>query len=155
MPKNDPSVAPCGLPISQFRHRSCRPETAVVCALFARWRSAALDLIGELSLGIFLAMSLMSLQLWNIVGLALPLLLILLVQFLFAVVVNVALVFPLMGRNYDATVVSAGFGGISLGSSSTAMANMKAVTQQYGPSTRAFLIVPLVSAFSLIWLVQS
>lgn len=126
------------------------PERRSQKAVF-HWpkRSTALDLIGELSLGIFLAMSLMSLQLWNIVGLALPLLLILLVQFLFAVVVNVALVFPLMGRNYDATVVSAGFGGISLGSTPTAMANMKAVTQQYGPSTRAFLIVPLVSAFFL------
>jgi ESS family glutamate:Na+ symporter len=54
-----------------------------------------------------------------------------------------------MGRNYDATVICAGFGGISLGSTPTAMANMTAVTQQYGPSTRAFLIVPLVSAFFL------
>ena len=74
------------------------PERRSQKAVF-HWpkRSAALDLIGELSLDIFLAMSLMSLQLWNIVGLDLPLLLILLVQFLFAVVVNVALVFPLMG----------------------------------------------------------
>jgi ESS family glutamate:Na+ symporter len=112
-------------------------------------RSAALNLIGELSLGIFLAMSLMSLQLWNLVGLALPLLVILVVQFLFALVVNILLVFPSMGRNYDATVICAGFGGISLGSTPTAMANMTAVTQQYGPSTRAFLIVPLVSAFFL------
>ena len=112
-------------------------------------RSASLDLIGELSLGIFLAMSLMSLQLWSLVGLALPLLLILLVQFFFALVVNLLLVFRLMGRDYDATVICAGFGGISLGSTPTAMANMKAVTQQHGPSTRAFLIVPLVSAFFL------
>ena len=111
--------------------------------------SASLDLIGELSLGIFLAMSLMSLQLWTLVGLALPLLLILLVQFVFALVVNLLLVFRLMGGDYDATVICAGFGGISLGSTPTAMANMTAVTQQYGPSTRAFLIVPLVSAFFL------
>ena len=111
--------------------------------------SASLNLIGELSLGIFLAMSLMSLQLWTLVGLALPLLLILLVQFLFALTVNLLLVFRLMGRDYDATVICAGFGGISLGSTPTAMANMTAVTQQYGPSTRAFLIVPLVSAFFL------
>ena len=111
--------------------------------------SASLDLIGELSLGIFLAMSLMSLQLWTLVGLALPLLVILLMQFLFALVVNLLLVFRLMGRDYDATVICAGFGGISLGSTPTAMANMKAVTQQHGPSTRAFLIVPLVSAFFL------
>ena len=112
-------------------------------------RSASLDLIGELSLGIFLAMSLMSLQLWTLVGLALPLFLILLVQFLFALVVNLLLVFRLMGRDYDAAVICAGFGGISLGSTPTAMANMKAVTLQHGPSTRAFLIVPLVSAFFL------
>ena len=68
-------------------------------------RSASLDLIGELSLGIFLAMSLMSLQLWTLVGLALPLFLILLVQFLFALVVNLLLVFRLMGRDYDAAVI--------------------------------------------------
>ncbi len=112
-------------------------------------RSAALDLIGELSLGTFLAMSLMSLQLWTLVGLALPLLLILMVQFLFALAVNLLLVFSLMGRDYDAAVICAGFGGISLGSTPTAMANMTAVTQQYGTSSRAFLIVPLVSAFFL------
>ncbi len=126
------------------------PERRSERAVF-HWprRSPALDLIGELSLGIFLAMSLMSLQLWSLVGLALPLLLILLVQFFFALVVNLLLVFRLMGRDYDATVICAGFGGISLGSTPTAMANMKAVTQQHGPSTRAFLIVPLVSAFFL------
>lgn len=82
-------------------------------------------------------------------GLTLPLLLILLVQLLVAVVVNLLLVFPLMGRDYDAAVICAGFGGISLGSTSTAMANMTAVTQHYGASSRAFLIVPLVSAFFL------
>ena len=126
------------------------PERRSELAVF-HWprRSPSLDLIGELSLGIFLAMSLMSLQLWSLVGLALPLLLILLVQFFFALVVNLLLVFRLMGRDYDATVICAGFGGISLGSTPTAMANMKAVTQQHGPSTRAFLIVPLVSAFFL------
>ena len=126
------------------------PERCSERAVF-HWprRSPSLDLIGELSLGIFLAMSLMSLQLWSLVGLALPLLLILLVQFFFALVVNLLLVFRLMGRDYDATVICAGFGGISLGSTPTAMANMKAVTQQHGPSTRAFLIVPLVSAFFL------
>jgi|TARA_A100001011_G_scaffold400331_1_gene514166 hypothetical protein len=52
-----------------------------------------------------------------------------------------------MGRDYDATVICAGFGGISLGSTPTAMANMTAMTQQYGPSTHAFLIVPLVWPF--------
>ena len=112
-------------------------------------QSPSLDLIGELSLGIFLAMSLMSLQLWTLIGLALPLLVILLTQFIVALAVNLLLVFRLMGRTYDAAVICAGFGGIALGSTPTAMANMTAVTQQYGASRQAFLIVPLVSAFFL------
>jgi ESS family glutamate:Na+ symporter len=52
-----------------------------------------------------------------------------------------------MGRDYDAAVVAAGFGGVTLGSTPTAMANMAAVTQRFGPSHQAFIIVPLVSAF--------
>ena len=52
-----------------------------------------------------------------------------------------------MGRNYDAAVISAGFGGITLGTTATAMANMSAVTQRFGPSHLAFIIVPLVGAF--------
>ena len=60
-------------------------------------------------------------------------------------------VFPLMGRDYDAAVICAGCGGISLGSTPTAMANMTAVTQQYEASSRAFLIVPLAYAFFSIW----
>ena len=126
------------------------PEKRSERAVF-HWpkHSTSLDLISELSLGIFLAMSLMSLQLWTLVGLALPLLVILLTQFIVALAINLLLVFRLMGRSYDAAVICAGFGGIALGSTPTAMANMTAVTQQYGPSTRAFLIVPLVSAFFL------
>lgn len=126
------------------------PERRSERAVF-HWpkQSTSLDLISELSLGIFLAMSLMSLQLWTLVGLALPLLAILLTQFIIALAINLLLVFRLMGRSYDAAVICAGFGGIALGSTPTAMANMTAVTQQYGASTRAFLIVPLVSAFFL------
>ena len=126
------------------------PEKRSERAVF-HWpkHSTSLDLISELSLGIFLAMSLMSLQLWTLVGLALPLLVILLTQFIVALAVNLLVVFRLIGRSYDAAVICAGFGGIALGSTPTAMANMTAVTQQYGPSTRAFLIVPLVSAFFL------
>ena len=72
-----------------------------------------------------------------------------LTQFIVALAVNLLLVFRLMGRTYDAAVICAGFGGIALGSTPTAMANMTAVTQQYGASRQAFLIVPLVSAFFL------
>ncbi|MCT0208368.1 sodium/glutamate symporter [Synechococcus sp. CS-1332] len=114
-----------------------------------RWpsRTPALALIAEISLGAFLAMSLMALQFWTLVDLAGPLLLILIAQFLLALVINLFLVFPLLGGTYDAAVIAAGFGGISLGSTPTAMANMTAVTQRFGPSYKAFIVLPLVSAF--------
>ena len=104
-------------------------------------------LVGIISLGTFLAMSLMSMQLWTLVDLAGPIFTILGAQFLIAVSITLFVVFPAMGRNYDAAVVCSGFGGISLGSTPTAMANMSAVTQRYGASHLAFIIVPLVCAF--------
>lgn len=110
-------------------------------------RKPAIALIADISLGTFLAMSLMSMQLWTLVELAGPIFSILGVQFLIAVCVTLFVVFPLMGRSYDAAVVCAGFGGISLGSTPTAMANMSAVAQRYGSSHLAFIIVPLVCAF--------
>ena len=110
-------------------------------------RTPAMALIAEISLGTFLAMSLMSMQLWTLIDLAGPIITILAAQFAVAILVNIYIVFPLMGRNYDAAVVSAGFGGISLGATPTAMANMAAVTQHYGASHTAFIIVPLVAAF--------
>ena len=110
-------------------------------------RTPALALIADISLGAFLAMSLMSMQLWTLIDLAAPIFTILAVQFVVAVMVNIFIIFPAMGKNYDAAVVSAGFGGISLGSTPTAMANMTAVTQRYGASHLAFIIVPLVCAF--------
>lgn len=110
-------------------------------------RSPAIDLIAEISLGTFLAMSLMSMQLWTLIDLAGPIFAILAMQLLLAVVINIFIVFPSMGKTYDAAVVCAGFGGISLGSTPTAMANMSAVSQKYGHSVQAFIIVPLVCAF--------
>ena len=110
-------------------------------------RKPAIALIADVSLGTFLAMSLMSMQLWTLVDLAAPILTILGAQFLIAVSITVFVVFPLMGRTYDAAVVCAGFGGISLGSTPTAMANMSAVAKRYGASHQAFVIVPLVCAF--------
>ena len=110
-------------------------------------RKPAIALIADVSLGTFLAMSLMSMQLWTLVELAGPILSIIGAQFLIALGVTLFVVFPLMGRSYDAAVVCAGFGGISLGSTPTAMANMSAVAQRYGASHLAFIIVPLVCAF--------
>lgn len=110
-------------------------------------RSAAIELIADISLGTFLAMSLMSMQLWTLVDLAGPIFTILAVQFVVAVLVNLYIVFPAMGKSYDAAVICSGFGGISLGSTPTAMANMSAVSAKYGYSKLAFIIVPLVCAF--------
>ncbi len=110
-------------------------------------RTPAIALIADIALGTFLAMSLMSMQLWTLIDLAGPILTILAAQFAIAVSVAIFIVFPAMGRSYDAAVVCSGFGGISLGSTPTAMANMSAVTQRYGPSHLAFIIVPLVCAF--------
>ncbi|MFM9047233.1 MAG: sodium/glutamate symporter [Cyanobium sp.] len=114
-----------------------------------RWpsRTPALDLIAEISLGAFLAMSLMTIQFWTLVDLAGPLLVILIAQFLLALVINLFLVFPLLGGTYDAAVMAAGFSGFTLGSTPTAMANMTAVTQKFGASPKAFIVLPLVSAF--------
>jgi ESS family glutamate:Na+ symporter len=110
-------------------------------------RKPAIALIADLSLGAFLAMSLMSMQVWTLIDLAGPIFTILGVQFAIAIAVALFIIFPAMGRDYDAAVVSAGFGGISLGSTPTAMANMSAVTTRYGASHLAFIIVPLVAAF--------
>ncbi|CCN38514.1 putative Sodium/glutamate symporter [Vibrio nigripulchritudo SO65] len=114
-----------------------------------RWpkRTPAIALIADIALGAFLAMSLMSMQLWALVDLAGPIFVILGAQFVVAICVAIFVVFPLMGKTYDAAVVCAGFGGISLGSTPTAMANMSAVAQKYGNSHQAFIIVPLVCAF--------
>lgn len=110
-------------------------------------RTRALALVSDLALNIFLAMSLMSMQLWSIGGLGLALVLVLAVQTVAAVAYIVFVVFPAMGRDYQAAVISAGFTGISLGATPTAIANMTAVTKAHGPSPRAFIILPLVSAF--------
>lgn len=110
-------------------------------------RSRALALISDLSLNVFLAMSLMSMQLWTLGGLGAALAVVLGLQTLVAVLYILFVVFPAMGRDYRAAVLSAGFTGISLGATPTAIANMTAVTKLHGPAPTAFIILPLVSAF--------
>ncbi len=110
-------------------------------------QSPSLGLISDIALGVFLAMSLMSMQLWTLIDLAIPILAILAVQFLVAVAYTLFVIFNLMGRDYEAAVVCSGFGGISLGATPTAIANMTAVTKRFGAAHRAFIIVPLVGAF--------
>jgi len=110
-------------------------------------RTRALALISDLSLNIFLSMSLMSMQLWTLGGLGPALAIVLAIQTLAAVAYIIFIVFPAMGKNYEAAVIAAGFTGISLGATPTAIANMTAVTKAHGAAARAFIILPLVSAF--------
>jgi ESS family glutamate:Na+ symporter len=110
-------------------------------------RSKSLALISDLSLGLFLAMSLMSLQLWTLAGLGGPILLLLFAQVAVITLFVVFVVFRLMGRDYDAAVMSAGYAGLALGATPTAIANMTAVTERFGASAKAFVVVPLVGAF--------
>lgn len=109
--------------------------------------SKALALISDFSLGLFIAMSLMGMKLWEVAGLAGPLFGILAAQVAVAVAFILFVVFPIMGRNYFAAVLSAGFAGFCLGATPTAIANMSAVTKTHGPSPTAFIIVPLIGAF--------
>jgi len=110
-------------------------------------QSPAMALIADLSLGLFLTISLMSLQLWTLLGLAAPIIVILLMQTVTITLFALFVVFPLLGKNYDAAVMVSGYTGLALGATPTAVANMTAVTERFGASPRAFIIVPLVGAF--------
>ncbi len=109
--------------------------------------TASLKLVQDFSLAVFLSMSLMSMQLWTLAGSAAVLAVTMALQVVAAVAFIVFVVYRMLGRNYFAGVMSAGFAGFALGATPTAIANMTAVTQKYGPSPLAFIVLPLVSAF--------
>ncbi len=104
-------------------------------------------LISDVSLGMFLTMALMGLQLWELEGLVVFITVVMLLQILLSVLFTIFIVFRAMGRDYEASVMCAGFGGISLGSTATAIVNMTAVAKQYGAAPKAFIVVPLVCGF--------
>jgi ESS family glutamate:Na+ symporter len=105
------------------------------------------SVLGNVSLSLFLAIALMSLKLWDLAALALPIFIILAAQALVMALFAIFVTFRIMGSNYDAAVLAAGHCGFGLGATPTAIANMQAVTQRYGPSQIAFLVVPMVGAF--------
>ena len=109
--------------------------------------SRTLALISDLTLGLFLAISLMSLQLWTLSDLGFAILLMLVAQVVVVMLWSGIIVFRAMGSTYDAAVMSSGYVGLALGATPTAIANMTAVTKLYGASPRAFIIVPLIGAF--------
>jgi ESS family glutamate:Na+ symporter len=103
--------------------------------------------IGNVSLAFFLAMALMNLKLWELSGLALPLLVNLAVQVLLVAAFCLWPLFQIMGKDYDAAVMGGGFIGFMLGTTANAMAVMRTLVERYGPAPRAFLVAPLVGAF--------
>lgn len=105
-----------------------------------------IETIGNMSLSLFLAMAMMSLKLWELKDLALPMVAALALQVLLMVVFSYFLVFHFMGRDYDAAVMVGGFIGFAMGATSNAMANMQAVTRRYGAAPAAFFVIPMVGS---------
>ena len=107
----------------------------------------SVETVGEVALSLFLVMALMTMKLLDLANLAGPLLVILAAQALVMILFTVFITYNLMGRNYDAAVISGGQVGFGLSSTACALAIMKAVTGRHGASALAFLIVPMVGAF--------
>jgi glutamate:Na+ symporter, ESS family len=107
----------------------------------------AIDRAAEISLQLFLSMSLMSMQLWVLSQAVGPILLVLIAQVLIMTIFAVHVIFRVMGKDYDASVIASGFAGLGLGATPVGIANMNAITTKYGPSPKAFLVIPLVGAF--------
>jgi ESS family glutamate:Na+ symporter len=106
-----------------------------------------IDDVGNVALSLFLVLALMTLRLWELAGLALPMVAILAVQVALIAAVCFWPLFRLMGRDYDAAVMAGGLCGFMLGTTANAMANLEALVDRYGPAPRAFLVVPMVGAF--------
>ncbi len=109
--------------------------------------SPTLAIVSDLSLGLFLAMAMMSLKFWEIGNEALFIIVSVIIQVIMVLIFTVFVVFRLLGKNYAAAVISAGYLGSALGATPTAMANMAAVTKKYGSSPIAFAVIPIVGAF--------
>lgn len=107
----------------------------------------ALAFAGTVSLSLFLAMALMTLRLWELAALALPMLVILALQAIGVALFTTFITFRVMGSNYEAAALVAGQCGFGLGATPTAIANMQAVCERYGYAPQAFIIVPVVGAF--------
>lgn len=107
---------------------------------------AEITSIGNVCLSLFLALAMINLKLWQLVDLALPMIVLLLVQTVIMFFFASYAVFNVMGRDYDAATMSSGFCGFGMGATPNAMANMQAVTKLYGPAPVAFMIVPLVGS---------
>jgi len=107
---------------------------------------AEITSLGNVCLSLFLALAMINLKLWQLIDLALPMIVLLLVQTVIMFFYAFFVVFTVMGKDYDAATMSSGFCGFGMGATPNAMANMQAVTKLYGPAPVAFMIVPLVGS---------
>ena len=118
-----------------------------------RWiKTEIVDTLSSVSLAIFLVIAMMSINLVDLASAAVPMLVILFAQIVMMALFSLFVTFPLMKRNYDAAVMTAGQIGFSLGATPNAVANMKALVDRFGPSPRAFLVVPIVGGFLIDFL---
>jgi ESS family glutamate:Na+ symporter len=114
----------------------------------ARWiKTEVMDTLGSVTLGIFLVIAMMSLNLIELANAAGPMLVILAVQVAVMAAYAKFVTFRLMGRDFDAAVMAGGHCGFGLGATPNAVANMKVLVERFGPAPRAFLVVPIVGAF--------
>jgi ESS family glutamate:Na+ symporter len=107
----------------------------------------AIEALGGIALALFLVIALMDLKLWQLAGLAVPMLVILAAQVVLMIIYALLVTFVVMGRDYEAAVTAGGHIGFGLGITPNAVANMEALTARYGAAPRSFLIVPVVGAF--------
>ena len=102
--------------------------------------------IGGICLSLFLGIAMITLKLWELAQLALPLLILLVGQVLFMAAFSYFVVYNVMGRNYDAAILSAGICGFGMGATPNAMANMQVLTEKYAPSVKAYILVPIIGS---------
>jgi ESS family glutamate:Na+ symporter len=107
----------------------------------------SMALLADLSLGMFLAMSLMTMQLWALGDVIGTIIILMGVQILSVSLFAIYVIFPMVGRDYTAVVIASGYIGMALGATPTAVANMSAITKQFGGAPVAFIVIPLVGAF--------
>ncbi|MGB8508500.1 MAG: sodium/glutamate symporter, partial [Pyrinomonadaceae bacterium] len=112
-----------------------------------RVNARAVEMLGGIALALFLVIALMSLELWKLAELAVPMIIILSVQVVLMIAYAVFVTFMLMGRDYEAAVTASGHIGFGLGITPNAVANMEALTARYGPAPQSFLVVPVVGGF--------
>lgn len=137
-----PAITGCMLTSVLFRNINDRTK-------IINLDSNIIDFLSELSLGLFLTMALMSIDLFKLSSLFGPIVILVICQAIFIIFYAIFICFRVLGKNYDSAVIISGLIGHGLGATPTALANMNSISNKYGHSQKAFLVVPLVAAFLL------